>query len=345
MSGFSEDSLYKALGVIPPSGDGAKEQSPAASATTTGGNPNTQGAAAPGTAPQVQTGTQPSAEASATEVPTQQETVEDPTQDPVTTESQAPGKQALTEEQRRENAANAARRRAKEQQDAIDAGVQKARQEWETQSAEQLKEFFSKMGMVNSFTNQPITTMEEANAWKQQMEADRIAKELKAGKLTPEALDQAVANHPVIQQAQAMVDAAKQQEAAQRRAEFQTQVEGELKEIASLGARMGMKVEGVAGLQAMENYETFKAFVDKGYSFLDAFKLTHMDKLTVANTDAAKQSALNLARSKNHLKATGSGQGSGAITVPPDVMRNYRRLNPKMTDAEIQAHYNKYNKK
>ena len=48
---------------------------------------------------------------------------------------------------------------------------------------------------------------------------------------------------------------------------------------------------------------------------------------------------------KDHLTGTGTPQGTGAATVPPDVKAEYLAFNPDATDAEIQKHYNRYMEK
>ena len=43
---------------------------------------------------------------------------------------------------------------------------------------------------------------------------------------------------------------------------------------------------------------------------------------------------------KQHMGQT-KERGAGAVSVPADVKEMYRALNPGITDAEIQTHYNR----
>lgn len=63
----------------------------------------------------------------------------------------------------------------------------------------QMDAFFAKAGMKNTVTGKPITTLEEFDAWRADYDAAKLQKDLKAGKLTPEALRSAVEQTPAIQ--------------------------------------------------------------------------------------------------------------------------------------------------
>ena len=79
----------------------------------------------------------------------------------------------------------------------------------------------------------------------------------------------------------------------------------------------------------------------KGNSFLDAYYLSHREEIAARQTQAARQQAQNLTRSKEHLTATGV-RGDGSAAVPAEDMAMFREFNPGATEAEIQACYNKY---
>ena len=104
-------------------------------------------------------------------------------------------------------------------------------------------------------------------------------------------------------------------------------------------------INTVEDLLSMPGAKAFYDLVRKGNSFLDAYRLANFDRLTTARAEAARQQALNNARGKDHLTGTGTPQGTGAATVPPDVKAEYLAFNPDATDAEIQKHYNRYMEK
>ena len=336
MAGFEESDLYAAFGLEQPAGG------------------NEPGAAEPGAQEGQAQGTEPGTGEAQEPAQTQEQ---DPSRDQgnggaqggaggagdVSGAFQAEGGQEgepaqQTKEQRAENAA---RRRREEQQAAIDAAVRAAVEDERARTKGQMDAFFAKAGMKNTVTGKPITTLEEFDAWRADYDAAKLQKDLKAGKLTPEALRSAVEQTPAIQ---ALKKQQEQQAAAdeqRRQAEAQARVNAELAEIHKLDPT----INTVEDLLSMPGAKAFYDLVRKGNSFLDAYRLANFDRLTTARAEAARQQALNNARGKDHLTGTGTPQGTGAATVPPDVKAEYLAFNPDATDAEIQKHYNRYMEK
>lgn len=243
-------------------------------------------------------------------------------------------KQPMTEEQRKEAAAQ--RRRA-ETQAAIDKAVEEAVKAEKDRSKAEMDAFFAAAALKNTITGKPITNMEEFNAWKQAFEAAKLQKDLKAGRLTPETLQKVIEQTPAMQQVQQMVQRQDEQQRQQAQEAAQVRVDQEIAEIHKLDP----SISSVKDLLTMPKAKEFYALVKKGNSFLDAFRLANFETLAAKRADAARQQAMNNARSKDHLTATGSQRGAGAAQVPPDEMAMFRLLNPGATDAEIQAYYNK----
>ena len=335
MAEFTEQQVYEALGL------GVKEQEPAAPAPGAQ-EPEPQAEPTTGGAKEQE----PAAPASQEEPPAQEEpegtppaqepeggsAAEEPAQQP----DKGPGQQ-LTEEQRKENAA---RRRREETQAAIDKAVQDAVKAEQDRSKAEMDAFFAAAALKNTLTGKPITNMEEFNEWKQAFDAAKLQRDLKAGKLTPEGLQKVIEQTPAMKQVQQI--AQKQEEAAKQQSEAaaKARVDAEIAEIHKLDPT----ISEVKDLLKMPTAKEFYALVKKGNSFLDAFRLANYDRLTTAAAEAAKQQAMNNARSKDHLTGTSPQRGQGSSPVPPDEMAMFRLINPGATDAEIQAYYNK-NKK
>lgn len=330
MPEITEAKLYEAFGLDAPAADagstGGQAQEPAAPAPE--GTP-----AEPDTGAQVQEIAAP-AEGTASQEPENPDQPSQGEEPEDGSNGQEPGKAPLTQEQRRQNAA---RRRQQEQQVATEQAVNAALAAERQKQAADLEQFFVRMGVKNTFTNQPIKTMEEFNSWKQQYDAEQFGKDLKAGKATPEQFTQMIDNHPMVKQAQQVIQLSQAQQKQQEQAVIQQRVDADLAEIGKLDP----SIKTVADLLQMPKAEEFKAFVAKGNGFLDAYRLSHFEELTAANAEKARQQAINLTRGKDHLQATGGSRGSGAEPVPAGVMAMYRAFNPRATEAEIQAHYNK----
>ena len=328
MAEFTEKQVYEALGL------GAQAQEPAEPAATGTSEPEgaqAQEPAAPAEEVQIPEGAQ-------TEPPAVADTPEEPEDDAAA--GAQDGKQPLTPEQRR---ANAARRRQQEkqaQQAAIDQAVQTAVRQEQDRHAADMKEFFTKAGLKNTFTGEPITNMEQFNTWNQQFKEAKLQKELKAGKLTQEGLAAAIGNHPIMKQAQQLVsqDAAAKQ--AQETAAAKAKIESEIAEIHKMDESIGT----LEDLMHAPYWPELYAMTKRGYSIKDAHFLLNHERLEKAKLDAARQQTLNNARGKDHLTGAANPRGGGSISVPAADLAMFRQFNPNATDAEIQAYYNKYKK-
>lgn len=245
----------------------------------------------------------------------------------------------LTLQQRRENAA---RRRQQERQTAIDQAVQAALEAEREKQNKQMEVFFSRAGLKNPNTGEPITNFEQFDDWYKQHSLAQLQRDLKAGNLTVEGLQQAMDTHPVIQQLlqqQAAAAAAPQQipQQPQLSAAEQALVDADLAKISAWDP----SIKSVNDLMVMPGADTFREYVKRGYSFADAFYHTHKERIDQQMIEAAKQQALNNARSKDHLNSVTNSRANGMKEVPAAELAMFRAINPHATDAEIQAYYNK----
>lgn len=244
-----------------------------------------------------------------------------------------PGEQSP--EERRKNAA--ARRRA-EQQAAVDEAVERAVRQERDRAKEEMAAFFKRARLKNTITGEDIHSMEEFDDWEKAFSDARLQRELKEGKLTPEGLERAISENPAVRRAQELVRRQEEEARAAEAAAAKARVDAELLEIRKLDP----SVQSVEDLLHMDTAKEFYALVQRGNTFLDAFRLANYERLTARAAEAARQQAQNLSRSKEHLKATALQRGGGAISVPPDELELFREMNPGASEAEIQAYYNKY---
>lgn len=319
MPEMNEASIYEALGVTP-KGEGEKGQEPAAPATTEPTPPAGEGAKAQEPAAPAPEGKEPPAQGDAGAQPS----------------TETPPDQ-LTEEQRRDNAAQ---RRRQEQEAAIQQAVNAALEQERARSKGEWDAFFKRANLKNTISGAPITSLEEFQKWEADYAAAKLERDLKAGKLTPEALNDAISKNPTVQRAQQIVD---RDDAAQKQKNdeaTQATINAEIAEIHKLDP----SINSLADLLKMPNAREFYGYVQKGNSFIDAYYLANRAKIEEQTAEAAKQQAMAAVRSKDHLATPSTARGAGAITVPADEMRMFKLLNPNKTEAEIQAYYNK-NKK
>jgi len=233
----------------------------------------------------------------------------------------------------------AARRRAEAERDAE---VARVRQEEQEKYERAMKEFFSKAGLKNTITGEPITNMEQFDAWNKKFADEKLKRDLKAGKLTAEQIQQVVENSPVIQQAQQVIRQSEQTQKAAREQQIRDTIDNQVKAISQLDP----DIKDLESLFKSEGYDKVYALVQKGYALDDAYKLVHFDRLNQRSVAAARQQAMNSAAGKSHMtKTPARGAAPEYVKVPDDVMAHYKLLMPDASDAEIRAHYAKSHRK
>lgn len=312
---FTESDLYQELGLEEPSGEGAQEQE-----VTEPAQPDGQ---------QNETGeSTEEPEAEGAEV----QEVTDPAKDPETK------KTPMSDEERH---ANAARRRQKEREALFEEAKSAAKKEFDAK----IKEIFA--GKTNPYTEKPIESMEDVLAMQEQERQAQISKDLKAGKLTQDAINEAVKNNPLLKQAEQLInDAEAARKAAQEQQEkadaeaFGKKVEEEFKTIAEINPKY-KTLNDIMQSNDPEKEEFVALVSNHGLSYLQAFKLAYADKIAEQKAAAASAGATIKQAGKEHLKATAS-RGQGSMEVPDDVKEYFRMFTPNATDDEIRASYAKF---
>ena len=150
--------------------------------------------------------------------------------------------------------------------------------------------------------------------------------------IDPGVLNQYIEQLPAVRQA-------KEFEERQRQEQVSRHVDSNLKEL----QRAHPEIKGFEDVETLPTYPQIIEKVKRGYSLLDAYELANKDNIIAQRAAAAKQKALNDAAGKGHLTATG-GTGGKGVVVPADVVRTYKRLDPSITDKQIQEHYSKFHK-
>ena len=253
-----------------------------------------------------------------------------------------------TTQSREERARFAALRRKAEMNAAVARARQEGRQQAEEAARRTIDEAFRASGMMNPYTQKPITTREEFDAYRTRYKEERRRAFLeKSGVseaefqtflqeqgLTAAPQEQPPAQNPPAQSRQ------EEQPAPSAQRITEEQVQQELAEI----HRLDPSVSTLEDILAGEGRDAFVAAVNRGNSFLDAFRLANFDRLQAQRQAEAAQRAAQAqrtkARSKDHLLPD-SIRGTGAVAVPAETMEMYRLLMPNATDAEISADYNK----
>ena len=209
----------------------------------------------------------------------------------------------------------------------------KAEADAEKRMNAELDKSIAGLGLTDPYTNKPITNHAEMQAYRQRfVEEQRKEMQEKAG-MSPEDYQRFVDSLPEVQAGKA----------AQQKVmdlEIRAKIDSQMREIQMISP----EIKSMEDLSKLDNFDKLYDMVGKGYELADAYKVLNYDRLTAKAAEAAKQQALNSIGGKNHLQPV-TPRGQGAVPVPADVAAEYRALMPEATDAEIQAHYNKYARK
>ena len=231
-----------------------------------------------------------------------------------------PEKKPQTPEERR---AQAAARRQREQQEAIDAAVAAERK----RNQEAWDAHYRAMNLRDPYHgNKPVTTQAEYDAYVEARDQQALERDLKAGKITPERYQADV-------QRAAQAAARQQAEAAQRAAEGRAEVD---RQFAALQAAY----PSVKSLGELMQDQAFVAALSVTRDMTRAYRMAHVDEIE-ASAKAAAQAGRD--SGKSHLRRAGT-RGGGAPMVTQDVIDQYRIFDPNVTVEEIRAYEAKYQK-
>lgn len=198
--------------------------------------------------------------------------------------------------------------------------------------------FFEKAKLKNTLTGQPITSMDDFNAWKRDFGAAKLQKDLKDGTLTPETLDKVISESPSMQRIKQLLERNEQARQESENAAAQAKIDAELQEINKLDS----SIRTIKDLLTMPEAKEFYEYVRRGNTFIDAFHLINRKRQTA---ETGKQQPIGAVREKSHLRTAGTSRGAGAAAIPAEEMKLFKLLNPQATEAEIQAYYNKSKQK
>lgn len=242
---------------------------------------------------------------------------EEPEEEP---EEKPEGKKTQTPEERR---AQAAARRQKEQQDAIDAAIRAERErnqaEWDAH--------YKAMGIRDPYHgNRPVTTKAEYDEYVAARDRQSFERDLKAGKVTPERIQQQV-------QQQAQVQARAQAEQMRREEEGRAEVQRQF-------AALQKAEPTVKTLEDVMRDPAFVAALRVTKDMTKAYRMAHVDEIEARARGAAQAGQQT---GKDHLRRAGT-RGGGAPTITQDVIDSYRLFDPDISVEEIRKHQAQYHK-
>ena len=231
----------------------------------------------------------------------------------------------------------AARRKAEAERDtAIARAQEEAKQFAEKAVAEVLKT----AGLTNPYTGNPIRTRAEFDAYAAQLQKEQQETFVQQSGMTQEQYDAFIQSRPEVQAAKKAKEEADAVIQRARAQEAKAKVDEQVKEISALNPA----IQSIADLTKLETYPEIYERVKRGYSIIDAYKLTNLADIEAKAAARAQQQMRNSVQSKAHLEKMQT-RGAGGVEVPADVRAEYRALNPGISDEEIRKHYAAYAKR
>lgn len=143
-------------------------------------------------------------------------------------------------------------------------------------------------------------------------------------------VDNLVSKNPSVVEAQRIIESNKEKEQEEI-------IKNAISEINSFDS----DIKSVDDLLNMPNYDKYYDLVSKGYSLTDAYKIVAFDKITSHKAASAAQVVKNNIDSKGHMKSM-TGGATTDVVVPEEVLAEYHKNIPSMTEQEIKDHYKKY---
>lgn len=197
--------------------------------------------------------------------------------------------------------------------------------------------------------NRPIRTKADYDAYIQALHEDenrQRMEQMKESGVDPDMLQQlirdAVNQNPIVQQASAAVQ---QANAAMQQAHTQ-QVKANIEQELSIIRGIDPEIKSADDLhdKCPDTWDRMLELCRKGVSLSEAYKLTNFDALMQKRGAASRQAAMNASATKAHLKST-KNNNQATVTMPRDVLEEFRRINPGKTDAEYAAYWAKHHNK
>lgn len=230
------------------------------------------------------------------------------------------------EQQTPEENANYAAIRRKAEHDA-QIKYQAERQRMDARYAEKFR------GLTNPETGAPITNAQDYLEALEAQERIQAREEMQQAGLDPTMIDRAIANSPLVKQAQ---------EAIYQNNQIQSQrmVEEDMRNIIAFDPSVSSEQDIVSQPNFMEVVE----YCDKhpGTRLADAYKLINFERLTSQKAQAAEQSAINQAKSKTHLSTpNGLSKKDNTVDIPLDQKAMWEDWFPDKSPEELRKIYNK----
>ena len=208
-----------------------------------------------------------------------------------------------------------------------------ARREAEAKLKERDAEYKRRFGhLKNPMTGKAVESEKDYLEALDAQETLRRNQELQEKGIDPSIIDEAIANNPLVRQAEAVLKQNQLQI-------LQNDIDNQIKMINAIDP----SIKSFNDLENTVGKDAMLEMVQRGYGLYDAYRLANYDALMEKRSAAAEQRAVNQAKGKSHLTPTTSGstQSDGMEDIPDSQISKWRAFFPDASDKELREKYNR----
>ena len=188
-------------------------------------------------------------------------------------------------------------------------------------------------GLTNPETGAPIRGAADYFEALAAQERIQAREDMQEAGLDPALLDRAIANSPLIQQAQEAIE-------QNNRIQSQRMIDEDMRAI----IQFDPSVNSEQDIVTQPNFNEVVSYVEThpGMRLADAYKLVNFDRLSSTRAQAAEQQAINQAKSKTHLATpNGLSNEDKSVDIPTSELESWQAFFPDKSPKELRALYNK----
>lgn len=189
---------------------------------------------------------------------------------------------------------------------------------------------------TNPLTGKPVSNAKEYFETLRAMRSQKVRQQVEEAGVDASAIDELIEHNPTVMQAKEIM-------ARQQANEVFRALEDEVAKIHAIDPSINTPED----LRNSENFEALDNYFQRGYSLFDAYRLVNFDKIRNADFAAAKQSAINQAKSTSHLESTNglSTAGNELVDIPREELQRWKDYYPELNAKQLKAKYNQMLKK
>ena len=192
------------------------------------------------------------------------------------------------------------------------------------------EEYVRRFGHLNNpLTGQPIRSQADYLAALDAQEEMKAKAKLQEQGIDPSLIDNAIANNPIVRQAQSVMEKAKQE-----------QIFGQIGAEVEILHQLDPSINTV--FDVPPDVVNIVTRSNGNINLVDAYKIANFGKVSQSQQEAIKQTAINQAKGKQHLApVNGVATPDEGVEIPESELTMWKDMFPEKSKAELKKLYNK----